>query len=72
MAADLEHIQGNWTEFREKLRAHYSGLDEDEAEAFRANRAQLLTLLETRYGMAGPGAERELDAIMREDPDAKG
>lgn len=69
MSIDLERIENSWPEFREKLKTHYGNLSDEEADAFRVeNRAQLMTLLDTEYGMAAPQAEAELDEIMKERP----
>lgn len=63
----IAEIQGDWPTFKKALQEHYSGLSDEEAETFHAqNRAQLLELIDTRYGVAAPRAEEELDEIMAE------
>ena len=58
---DKDRIEGNWTEFKGKLREEYGELTDDEIEEARGNREQLEGKLQERYGKTKDDARKEID-----------
>ena len=66
------HVEGNWTEFRGKVRERWGKLTDDDLDVVAGKREQLLGILQQRYGTAKDELEREvkeferdLDAVVR-------
>ena len=67
-----DHIEGNWTEFRGKVRERWGKLTNDDLDVIAGRREQLVGTLQQRYGTAKDDLEREvkefeqeLDAVVR-------
>ena len=67
-----DHVAGNWTEFRGKVRERWGKLTDDDLDVVEGKREQLLGVLQQRYGTAKDELEREvkefergLDAVVR-------
>ena len=67
-----DHVAGNWTEFRGKVRERWGKLTDDDLDVIEGKREQLLGILQQRYGTAKDELEREvkeferdLDAVVR-------
>ncbi len=67
-----DRVQGNWTEFRGKVRERWGKLTDDDLDVIAGKREQLLGTLQQRYGMAKDELEREvkefehdLDTVVR-------
>jgi uncharacterized protein YjbJ (UPF0337 family) len=67
-----DHVEGNWTEFRGKIRERWGKLTDDDLDVIQGRREQLLGILQQRYGTAKDELEREvkeferdLDAVVR-------
>lgn len=58
-----DEIKGNWTEMKGKLREQYADLTDDELEAAKSDREQLVGLLQQKYGKAKQEAEHEIDRL---------
>jgi len=58
-----DRIQGNWLEFKGKLRERYGELTDDEIEAAKGSQEQLVGLIQRTYGKTKEDAERELDRL---------
>jgi uncharacterized protein YjbJ (UPF0337 family) len=67
-----DHVAGNWTEFRGKVRERWGKLTDDDLDVIEGKREQLLGILQQRYGTAKDELEhevkefeRDLDAVVR-------
>ena len=58
-----DQIQGQWTEFKGKLREQYGDLTDDEIEQARGNQDQMVGLIQKKYGKSKEEAQRELDRL---------
>lgn len=58
-----DRIQGNWLEFKGKLRERYGELTDDDIEAAKGSQEQLVGLIQRTYGKTKEDAERELDRL---------
>jgi uncharacterized protein YjbJ (UPF0337 family) len=61
------HIEGNWMQFRGKVREQWGKLTNDDLDVIAGRRDQLRGKVQERYGVAHEEAERQikdwLDAI---------
>jgi uncharacterized protein YjbJ (UPF0337 family) len=60
-----DQIEGNWKQFKGKLKEKWADLTDDDLTAARGRRDQLAGRLQERYGYAKDRAERELDEFAR-------
>ena len=67
-----DRVEGNWTEFRGKVRERWGKLTDDDLDVIAGKREQLLGTIQQRYGAAKDDLEREvkeferdLDAVVR-------
>jgi len=60
-----DQIEGNWKQFKGKVKEKWADLTDDDLTAARGRRDQLAGRLQERYGYAKDRAERELDEFAR-------
>lgn len=60
-----DQIEGNWKQFKGKVKEKWAALTDDDVTAVRGRRDQLAGRLQERYGYAKDRAERELDEFAR-------
>ena len=56
-----DEIEGNWKQLKGKVRSQWGKLTDDDLEAVKGKRDELIGLLQKRYGHAKDAAEREID-----------
>ena len=56
-----EQVEGNWMQFKGKIKEKWGDLTDDDLAISRGRRDILAGKLQERYGMAKEQAERELD-----------
>jgi uncharacterized protein YjbJ (UPF0337 family) len=59
-------IEGNWKQFKGKVRSQWGKLTDDDDELVKGKRSELLGLLQTRYGHAKEQAKREIDLWIKQ------
>jgi len=61
-----DRVEGNWKQFRGKVREQWGKLTDDELDQIAGNREQLEGKIQERYGIAKDVAKKQLDdAISR-------
>ena len=55
-----DQIEGNWTQFKGKVREEWGELTDDELAEAQGNREQLVGLIQEKYGKARADAEQEV------------
>ena len=55
-----DQIEGNWTQFKGKVREEWGELTDDEVDQAEGNREQLIGKIQEKYGKAREEAEREV------------
>jgi uncharacterized protein YjbJ (UPF0337 family) len=60
-----DQIEGNWKQFKGKVKEKWAALTDDDLTAIQGRRDQLAGRLQERYGYAKDRAERELDEFAR-------
>ncbi len=64
-----DSIEGNWKEFKGKLRSKWAKLTDDDLEHIGGKKDILLGRLQQHYGLKKDEAERQLDTFLNEtDP----
>lgn len=69
-----DRIEGNWKQFRGKVRERWGRLTDDDLDVIRGNRQQLAGRIQETYGLAKDAAEKEIDEFarnLREDVQTK-
>lgn len=61
-----DHVEGNWTEFRGKVRERWGKLTDDDLDVVAGRREQLLGVLQQRYGTAKDQLEKEVKEFEHE------
>ncbi len=56
-----DQIEGNWMQFKGKVRQQWGKLTDDDLTQLKGGRDQLLGVLQQRYGYQKEQAEREVD-----------
>lgn len=56
-----DSIEGNWKQFKGKVREQWGKITDDELDVVAGKRDQLLGLIQKRYGVAKEEAERQVD-----------
>ena len=59
-------IEGNWNQFKGKVREKWGDLTDDDLDRIGGKREQLVGSLQERYGMMRDEAERQADAFARD------
>lgn len=62
---DWDRIQGNWKEFKGKVKEKWGQLTDDELDQIQGNREQLEGRLQARYGYAKDKARQEVDDFLK-------
>ena len=55
-----DRIEGNWKQFKGKVKAQWGKLTDDELDVMAGNRDQLVGKVQERYGIAKDEAERQV------------
>ena len=58
--------EGVWSEFRARIKKHWTKLTDDDLDFMSQGRRQFLERLQERYGLARPLAEQELAGFLLE------
>ena len=58
---DWDEIERNWTELKGEVKQHWSKLTDEDVEFVKGKYAELLGLLQERYGHAKEQAEQEIN-----------
>lgn len=61
-----DRIEGNWLEFKGKVRERWGKLTDDDLDVIAGKREQLIGVLQQRYGSAKDALEREVRDFERE------
>lgn len=61
-----DRIEGNWLEFKGKVRERWGQLTDDDLDVIAGKREQLIGVLQQRYGSAKDALEREVRDFERE------
>ena len=56
-----DQVEGNWKQFKGKVRATWGKFTEDELDVLEGTREQFLGKLQEKYGLKREEAEKELD-----------
>ncbi|MES2786781.1 MAG: CsbD family protein [Pseudomonadota bacterium] len=66
-----DRIEGNWKQFKGKLKERWGKLTDDDIDVISGKRDQLLGRIQERHGIAKEEASRQIDAFSRKNPDFK-
>jgi uncharacterized protein YjbJ (UPF0337 family) len=58
-------VEGNWKQFKGKVREHWGKFTDDELDVFHGKREQFVGKLQEKYGIHRETAEEELDEFLR-------
>ncbi len=58
---DWDRIEGNWKQFRGKVKAQWGKLTDDDLDVIEGNRDQLEGRLQERYGKAKDDVRKDVD-----------
>lgn len=58
-----DQVQGNWTEFKGKLRQQYGDLTDNEVEEAKGSQEEMIGLIQRKYGKTREDAKREIDNL---------
>jgi uncharacterized protein YjbJ (UPF0337 family) len=61
-----DSIEGNWKEFKGKLRSKWAKLTDDDLENIAGKKDVLLGRLQQHYGLKKDEAERQLDTFLND------
>ena len=56
-----DQVEGNWKQFRDKIRQTWGKFTEDELDVLHGTREQFVVKLQEKYGLKREEAEKELD-----------
>ena len=60
-----DQIQGNWTQFKGRLKEQWGDLTDDDIDRAAGQRDQLVGKIQERYGIARDEAERQVSTWER-------
>jgi uncharacterized protein YjbJ (UPF0337 family) len=63
-----DRIEGNWTQFKGKVKEQWGKLTDDDLDIIAGKRDQLLGRIQERHGMARDEAEKQIDAFRERNP----
>lgn len=63
-----DRIEGNWTQFKGKVKEQWGKLTDDDLDIIAGKRDQLLGRIQERHGMARDEAEKQLAAFQERNP----
>ena len=58
---DWNQVEGNWKQFRDKIRQTWGKFTQDELDDLHGTREQFVGKLQEKYGLKREEAEKELD-----------
>ncbi len=58
---------GNWKTMRDKVKARWHALSEDDLNAIDGSRAQLISLLQLHYGLTMERAEADVEEFLQQN-----
>ena len=64
-------IQSQWPELKARIRAEHPEVETDELEKTTEGRRQLLQLIEAKYGVSAPVAEKPVDKMLGDKTDGE-
>ena len=59
---DWDRVEGNWMQFKGKIRQQWGKLTDDDLEKIQGNREQLEGKIQERYGKAKDAAREDVDS----------
>ena len=62
-----DQIEGNWKQFRGKLRSKWGELTDDDLDRVSGNREQLEGVIQEKYGKTKEQAKAEVDQMLAEN-----
>lgn len=62
---DWHQIEGNWKQFKGKIKEKWGDLTDDDLDRAAGKRDQVIGQIQARYGYEKARAERELDELTR-------
>lgn len=63
-----DRIDGNWTQFKGKVKEQWGKLTDDDLDIIAGKRDQLLGRIQERHGIARDEAEKQLAAFQDRNP----
>jgi uncharacterized protein YjbJ (UPF0337 family) len=57
-------LEGKWNEIKGKIKQRWGDLTDDDIDRIQGNRAEMIGVLQQKYGMTQEQAERELDQFL--------
>ncbi|HQR98617.1 MAG: CsbD family protein [Pseudomonadota bacterium] len=63
-----DRIEGNWTQFKGKVKEQWGKLTDDDLDIIAGKRDQLLGRIQERHGIAEDEAEKQLAAFQERNP----
>ena len=63
-----DRIEGNWTQFKGKVKEQWGKLTDDDLDIIAGKRDQLLGRIQERHGIAADEAEKQLEAFQERNP----
>ncbi|MDI1271838.1 MAG: CsbD family protein [Polaromonas sp.] len=63
-----DRIEGNWTQFKGKVKEQWGKLTDDDLDIIAGKRDQLLGRIQERHGIDRDEAEKQLDAFQERNP----
>jgi uncharacterized protein YjbJ (UPF0337 family) len=60
-----DQIQGNWMQFKGRLRESWGDLTDDDISRIEGNQEQLVGRIQERYGIAKEDAQAQVDSWLR-------
>ncbi|MEO8021224.1 CsbD family protein [Polaromonas sp.] len=63
-----DRIEGNWTQFKGKVKEQWGKLTDDDLDIIAGKRDQLLGRIQERHGIARDEAERQVNAFQERNP----
>lgn len=64
-------VEGNWKQFKGKVKAQWSKLTDDHLDAIAGNRDELAGKMQESYGVAKGEAERQIKDFEARNKDAR-
>ena len=61
-----DRVEGNWKQFKGKVRERWGKLTDDDLDVIGGNRQQLVGKIQERYGIAQDRAEEQLRTFEKE------
>jgi uncharacterized protein YjbJ (UPF0337 family) len=61
-----DRIEGNWKEFKGRVKEHWGDLSDDDLAVVEGRREELAGRIQRRYGIAREEADRQIEDWLRE------